>query len=95
MKEMSNSCLFRFSYDSVDQIILASPHRIGQIDVNVKKGDRTMPRRRSLTPGPTPRTHNNNNPEVTPKKSNLKQVTMSMSMPFFLEFKHSLCFLFR
>jgi hypothetical protein len=37
----------------VDLIILDSPHRIGEIDVNVKKGDRNvMPYRRSPTPRP-------------------------------------------
>jgi hypothetical protein len=64
---------------------LACPHRIGKIDVNVKKGDRDVPRRRLSTPGPTPKTHNNNDPGVISRKSNLKQVTMSMSMPFFLD----------
>ncbi len=63
---------------------MASPHRIGQIDVSVRKGDQHMSRRRSLTPGPTPKTDNNNHSGVISKKSNLKQVTMSMSMPFFL-----------
>ncbi len=76
--------MLQFSYDSVDQILLNSPHRIGRIDVSVRKGDRDVPRRRSPTPGPTPKTDNNNRSGVISKKSNLKQVTMSMSMPFFL-----------
>jgi hypothetical protein len=75
--------LFQFSYDSVDRILLAAPHRIGKIDVDVKKGDRDVPRRRSRTPGPTLKSDSdNNNPGVISKKSNLKQVTMSMSMAF-------------
>ncbi len=78
--------MFRFSYDSVDRILLASPHRIGRIDVSVKKGDKNMPRRRSPTPGPTPKTQNNNNNTsgLILKKSNLKQVTMSMCTIFIL-----------
>ncbi len=86
IRSLSNSYLFRFSYDSVDRILLASPHRIGRIDVSVKKGERNMPRRRSPTPGPTPKTQNNNNNNsgLILKKSNLKQVTMSMCIIFVL-----------
>jgi hypothetical protein len=70
---------------------LACPHRIGGIDVNVKKADRNAFRGSLATSGPTPKTDTNNN-EVGPKKSNLKQVTMSRSILFILNL--SLLFIF-
>ena len=73
--------MFRFSYDSVDKILVYAPHRIGRIDVNVRKGDRQVRRRRSPTPGRTSERHEKNNPpDAIPKKSNLKTVTISTSI---------------
>ncbi|CAF4214561.1 unnamed protein product [Rotaria sp. Silwood2] len=77
MKNEDNTWVIRFDYyDSVDRVLLHSPHRIEGIDVNVKKDNRNYFRRSSPTPEPTPKIDKNNT-EVGPKKSNLKQVTMN------------------
>ncbi|CAF1284838.1 unnamed protein product [Rotaria sordida] len=77
MNNEDNTWVIHFDYyDSVDQVLLDSPHCIGGIDVNVKKDNRNFFRRRSTTPGATPNTAKNDI-EVRPKKSNLKQVTMN------------------
>ncbi|CAF0765289.1 unnamed protein product [Adineta steineri] len=64
-------------YDSVDKILLDSPHQIKSIDVSVEKNNRDMQHRQSFAPEPTFNTQNNNNTGVVPQKSNLKQVTMN------------------
>ncbi|UJR16960.1 hypothetical protein I4U23_003858 [Adineta vaga] len=69
-------------YDSVDRILLDAPHRIGKIDVYVKKGDRTMTRKRSPTPGRSV-IHDNNNTLVMPKKPAMKQVTINSEVSCF------------
>ncbi|CAF1018672.1 unnamed protein product [Adineta steineri] len=64
-------------YDSVDKILLDSPHRIGSIDVSVEKGKRDMQRRQSFVPEPPFNTQTINTTGGILKKSNLKQVTMN------------------
>ncbi|CAF1406093.1 unnamed protein product, partial [Rotaria sordida] len=77
MKNEDNTWIIHFDYyDSVDKILLHSPHRIGEIDVNVKKDTRNVFHGSSATSESTPKIAKNNI-EVGPKKANLKQVTMN------------------
>ncbi|CAF4570820.1 unnamed protein product, partial [Rotaria sp. Silwood2] len=77
MKNEDNTWVIHFDYyDSVDRVLLHSPHCIEGIDVNVKKDNRNYFRRSSSTAEPTPTTDKNNT-EVGPKKSNLKQVIIN------------------
>ncbi|CAF1511934.1 unnamed protein product, partial [Rotaria sp. Silwood1] len=77
IKNGDNTWVIHFDYyDSVDQVLLNSPHRIGGIDVNVTKHHQNFLHRSSAPPEPAPHTDKNNT-EVGSKKSNLKHVTMN------------------